>query len=210
MPVTGAWREGDAPGHRRFIRCPGDLALEGDQVPPDSPLLLGTWGELNADASNVIWLGHPFSADSHVAGEADATHPTPGCGTMWSGPAGRSTPCGTSVAADILGGCQGSTGPDCAPWGSRFPRLSFRDTVAADVLLADVLGIHHWAAVIGCSMGGCRALEWAITHPDPVVSLLAIGCGAYTTAEMIAQGYNQIKAITDDPGWHGGDCYQRS
>ncbi|MFD9482705.1 alpha/beta fold hydrolase [Streptomyces sp. NPDC059991] len=64
------------------------------------------------------------------------------------------------------------------PWGSRFRRLSCRDTVAADVLLANALGIHRWAAVIGCSMGGCRALEWPITHPDRVASLLAIGCTA--------------------------------
>ncbi|MFD9206404.1 homoserine O-acetyltransferase [Streptomyces sioyaensis] len=213
MPVTGAWREGDPPGHRQFFRYPGDLALEGGQVLPGFTLAFETWGELNADASNAIWIGHPFSADSHVAGEACGAHPTPG---WWDGVVGPGRAIDTSryfvVATNILGGCQGSTGPsspapDGAPWGSRFPRLSLRDTVAADVLLADAMGIHRWAAVIGCSMGGCRALEWAITHPGRVASILAVGCTAYTTAEMIAQGHNQIKAVTDDPGWHGGDYY---
>ena len=72
------------------------------------------------------------------------------------------------VAPNILGGCQGSTGPasaapDGRAWGSRFPRLTTRDQVAAEIALADLLGIDRWALVLGGSAGGMRAVEWAVT-----------------------------------------------
>ncbi len=85
--------------------------------------------------------------------------------------------------------------------------MTIRDQVAAEAALADALGIQRWAAVIGGSMGGMRALEWAIIHPDRVAALGVIAAPAQTSAEQIAWSWPQLRAITDDPGWHGGDYH---
>jgi homoserine O-acetyltransferase len=116
------------------------------------------------------------------------------------------------VVPNVLGGCQGSTGPaarapDGRPWGSRFPVLTVRDQVAAELALADALDIPGWAAVIGGSMGGLRALEWAVAHPDRVRALLLLACTAATSAEQIAWSAPQLHAIRADPGWRGGDYH---
>jgi homoserine O-acetyltransferase len=116
------------------------------------------------------------------------------------------------VAPNVLGGCQGSTGPasmapDGRAWGSRFPFVTLRDQVAAEVTLADALGIDRWAAVIGGSMGGMRALEWAVGYPERVAALLAVACPAASSAEQIAWTVPQLHAIRADPGWRGGDYH---
>ena len=117
---------------------------------------------------------HALTGDSHVVGPAGPGHPTPG---WWDGLIGPGAPIDTdrwcAVATNVLGGCQGTTGPtsparDGRPWGSRFPLITVRDQVAAEVALADALGIDRWAAVVGGSMGGMRALEWMVGHPDRV------------------------------------------
>ncbi|NEC22480.1 homoserine O-acetyltransferase MetX, partial [Streptomyces parvus] len=117
------------------------------------------------------------------------------------------------VAPNVLGGCRGSTGPsspgpDGTPWGSRFPYLGVRDQVTAEAALADVLGIRRWAAVIGGSMGGMRALEWAVSRPERTGSLLVLAAPAATSADQIAWGSVQIGAIRSDPGWRGGDYHR--
>jgi homoserine O-acetyltransferase len=112
----------------------------------------------------------------------------------------------------MLGGCQGSTGPsslaaDGAEWGSRFPYLTIRDQVDAQAALADRLGIDRWAAVIGGSMGGMHALEWAISHPDRVENLAVLAAPPVTTADQIALNSVQVEAIRTDPAFRSGDYY---
>ena len=112
----------------------------------------------------------------------------------------------------MLGGCQGSTGPaslapDGAPWGSRFPVISTRDQVRAEALLSDLLGVHTWDIVIGTSLGGHRAIEWAVTYPERVRRLVVVASGAQTTADQAAWTHTQIRAIELDPAWRGGDYY---
>jgi homoserine O-acetyltransferase len=85
--------------------------------------------------------------------------------------------------------------------------VTARDQVAAEAVLADSLGIQRWAAVLGGSMGGMRALEWAVTHPDRVESLLVLASAAEASAEQIGWASAQLHAITSDPGWRGGDYY---
>jgi homoserine acetyltransferase len=154
---------------------------------------------------------HALTGDSHVVGEAGPGHPTPGWWGHLIGPGGLlDTDRWFVVAPNILGGCQGSTGPasaapDGQPWGSRFPRLTTRDQVAAEVLLADLLGIDRWALVLGGSAGGMRAVEWAVTVPDRVQRLLLLATTAATSADQIAWCHTQVKAITSDPAWAGGD-----
>lgn len=153
---------------------------------------------------------HALTGDSHVAGPAGPGHPTAG---WWDELVGPGRPFDTRrwfvVAPNVLGGCQGTTGPssagpDGAPWGPSFPYLTQRDQVAAEARLADALGVGRWAAVVGGSMGGMRALEWAVGRPERTGSLLVLACPAAASAEQIAWGTVQIEAIRSDPDWRGG------
>ncbi|EUA28341.1 homoserine O-acetyltransferase [Mycobacterium intracellulare] len=117
-----------------------------------------------------------------------------------------------AVATNVLGGCRGSTGPssrtrDGKPWGSRFPRISIRDQVEADIAALAALGIDEVAAVVGGSMGGARALEWMVGHPDRVRSGLLLAVGARATADQIGTQSTQIAVIEADPNWQGGDYH---
>ena len=110
----------------------------------------------------------------------------------------------------------GTTGPahpypmDGRPWGSRFPWLTLRDMVEAEVRLTDALGIDAWLLMLGPSMGGMRALEWAATHPTRVRSIAAVGTTAATTAEQIAWAAAQTAAIRADARFAGGDYYDEA
>jgi homoserine O-acetyltransferase/O-succinyltransferase len=201
-------------GRRRTLEI-GTLALEVGGSLPSVEVAYETWGALNPARDNAILVEHALTGDSHVAGPAGPGHPTPG---WWDGLIGPGRPLDTDrwfvIASNVLGGCQGTTGPsspapDGRPWGSRFPFLTVRDQVAAELALADALGISSWACVVGGSMGGMRALEWAVTHPDRVRSAVLLASGAYATAEQIAWCQPQLLAIRQDPHFHGGDYYDR-
>ncbi|GAA0638010.1 homoserine O-acetyltransferase [Sporichthya brevicatena] len=204
------WVEGDPVGDRLFADLgPLDLSLGGSL--PGVTLAYETWGALDAQASNAVLVLHALTGDSHVVGEPGPGHPT---GGWWDGLIGPGRPLDTDevfvVAANILGGCQGSTGPstrgpDGRRLGSRFPRITVTDQVEAERRLADVLGISRWAAVLGGSMGGMRALEWAYAHPDRVGAALVLATGAQATGDQIGTQSTQIAAITGDPLWNGGD-----
>ncbi|GAA3503313.1 homoserine O-acetyltransferase [Streptomyces prasinosporus] len=153
---------------------------------------------------------HALTGDSHVVGPAEPGHPTPG---WWDGLIGPGRALDTDhwfvVAPNVLGGCQGSTGPSSPGpsgrrWGGDFPFLTQRDQVAAEVGLADALGIDRWALVVGGSMGGMRALEWAVSHPERTDALLLLATTAAASAEQIAWANIQLHAIRSDPFWHGG------
>jgi homoserine O-acetyltransferase len=212
-PATGAWREGDAVGRRRFVTLPGPLELEAGGVLPGVRLAYETWGELDATASNAVLVLHALTGDSHVAGPPGPGHPTPGWWEALVGPGRALDPQRWFVVApNIVGGCQGSTGPssrapDGRPWGSRFPLVTARDSVAAETVLADALGVERWACVTGGSMGGMRALEWAVTQPERVERLFLLASPAATSADQIGWAAPQLAAIRTDPGWRGGDYH---
>jgi homoserine O-acetyltransferase len=212
-PATGAWREGDPSGRRAWVTSDAPLALEAGGVLPGYRLAYETWGTLNADRSNAVLILHAATGDSHVSGPAEPGHPTAG---WWDGLVGPGKGLNTDelfvVAPNVIGGCQGSTGPsspapDGRPWGSRFPSISIRDQVRAELPLADELGIERWAAVLGGSMGGMRALEWATIFPDRVDGLLLLASPAASSADQIAWAAPQLHAIRADPGWRGGDYH---
>ncbi|GAA3572731.1 homoserine O-acetyltransferase [Amycolatopsis ultiminotia] len=213
VPATGAWRAGDPTGRRQWFTGPGALALEAGGSLPGYTLAYETWGTLAPDASNAVLIEHALTGDSHAAGPAGPAHPSPG---WWDGLIGPGKAFDTDalfvVVPNVLGGCQGSTGPaspdpDGRPWGSRFPSVTVRDQVAVEAALADALGIERWAAVAGGSMGGMRALEWAVSLPERVASMLVVASTARASAEQIAWAAPQLHAIQADPGWHGGDYY---
>ncbi|OJY47292.1 homoserine O-acetyltransferase [Pseudonocardia sp. 73-21] len=210
-PATGAWREGDDPGRRRWAALPDPLPLEAGGELPGVRIAFETWGTFTGD--NAVLVLHALTGDSHVAGPAGPGHPTPGWWEALVGPGHALDPARWFVVApNVVGGCQGSTGPsspapDGRPWGSRFPLVTTRDAVAAETVLADALGIDRWACVVGGSMGGMRALEWAATEPDRVERLFLLACPAASAADQIAWSAPQIAAIRADPGWRGGDYY---
>ena len=191
----------------------GPLTLESGAVLDDVSIAVQRWGELSPTRDNVVIVLHALTGDSHVVGPAGPGHPTEG---WWDGIAGPGAPIDTTkwcaIATNVLGGCRGSTGPsslarDGKPWGSRFPAVTIRDQVAADVAALAALGIDQVAAVIGGSMGGARALEWAVGHPDSVRAALVLAVGARATADQIGTQCTQIAAIKADPDWQGGDYY---
>ncbi|WP_229052933.1 homoserine O-acetyltransferase [Aeromicrobium sp. Leaf350] len=209
-PVTGAWREGDPVGSRRFVDIDRIVLESGDQLPAVR-VAYETWGTFTGD--NAVLVEHALTGDSHVVGPVGPGHPSPG---WWDGLVGPGLAIDTDrwfvVATNILGGCQGTTGPastspDGTPWGSRFPAITVRDQVTAEIAVADALGIDRWQAVIGGSAGGMRALEWAITVPDRVVRLFLLATSPWASAEQIAGSSNQQLAITSDPHFNGGDFY---
>ena len=212
VPASAAWREGDPVGGRRFAAL-GPLDLEGGGRLPAVTIAYETWGTPAADGSNAVLVLHALTGDSHVTGPAGEGHPTAG---WWSSLVGPGAPIDTDrwfvVAPNVLGGCQGSTGPsstapDGRPWGSRFPILTVRDQVAAEVSLADHLGIARWALVVGGSMGGHRVLEWAVSAPSRVAAIAVIASTAQTSGDQIASFHTQIGAVQADSCFHGGDYY---
>lgn len=211
-PWRTVWRPGDEPGRRLFAPI-GDLTLEVGGTLPAVVVCYETCGTLAPDRSNAILVQHGFTGESHAAGPAGPGHPEAG---WWDGVIGPGKGIDTDrffvVVPNVLGGCQGTTGPaqaapDGRPWGSRWPVTTVRDMVAAEVGLADRLGIDRWHAVVGVSLGGMRSLEWAITHPERTARAVVIGVGAAASAEQIALQTIQCECITTDPAWHGGDYY---
>jgi homoserine O-acetyltransferase len=117
------------------------------------------------------------------------------------------------VCMNVLGGCQGTTGPasphpdDGDAYGARFPVVTIRDMVRAEAVVAKHLGIESWLAVIGGSMGGMQALEWGVMFPERVRGLVALSTAVAASAQQIAWWSTGRRAIRLDPKWRGGDYY---
>jgi homoserine O-acetyltransferase len=216
LPASGAWRPGDPVGRRRFVTFAADrpFVLEGGGLLRDVTVAYETWGELDPDARNAVLVCHALTGDAHAAGRAGPGHPTPGWWDELIGP-GRAidTDRYFVVCANVLGGCQGTTGPSSIdgatgrPYGSRFPVVTMRDIVRTQAVLADHLGIDTWLSVVGGSMGGMQALEWAVMHPTRLRSFVALATSAAASAQQIAYSSVQRSAIALDPRWRGGDYY---
>ncbi|MCS5488735.1 homoserine O-acetyltransferase [Curtobacterium flaccumfaciens pv. beticola] len=210
-PVTGAWRPGDHPGARRFESL-GEQWVRGGRL-PSVRVAYETWGTPNAARDNAVLVFHALTGDSHVAGPPGPGHRTAG---WWGDVVGPGRAIDTDrwfvVAPNMLGGCQGTTGPssvapDGREWGGRFPFVTVRDQVAVQARLADRLGIERFAAVVGGSMGGMHALEFAIAHPERVERLALLATTAQTTADQIAANSLQRTAIQMDPAFADGDYH---
>ena len=204
LPVTGAWRETHEPGERQFIKI-GDLELESGEVLANITIAYQSWGELNKNRDNAILINHALTGWSDVPG-------------WWPSLVGPGLPFDTDkyfiICPNVIGGCQGSTGPasiasDGKPYGSRFPYLTIRDMVAAEFAFTEKVGIAKYLLAVGPSLGGMRALEWAITHPDRVGAICTIGSTAVATGDQIGAASIQIRAIKKDPHFYGGDFYDK-
>ena len=194
IPVTGAWLEGHPVGDRRFhsLTAERPFALEGGGVLHEATIAYETWGELNEAADNAVLVCHALTGDAHASGGVSAVHPD---GGWWDGVIGPGRAIDTDrwfvVCANVLGGCQGSTGPASTnpetgkPYGMRFPTVTIRDMVRSQARLATGLGIDAWHAVVGGSMGGMQVIEWGLMFADRVKAIAPIATSVAATPWQI-------------------------
>ncbi len=184
-----------------FAEPPDELILETGKKLGPVTLAYETFGKLSAKKDNAIVVCHALSGDSHVSGD----------GGWWADFIGPKKAIDTTkyfvICANVLGGCAGSTGPSSTnpatgqPYAMDFPIITIRDMVGAQVRLVEHLGITRLLAVIGGSMGGMQAMEWAISYPDRVQAVIAIA----TASELPPQGiaFDEVgrQAIIKDETW---------
>ncbi len=199
---------------RQYVHFETPLALRSGETLERFTLAYETYGRLNADRSNAILICHALSGDAHVAGYyTDDPQEKPG---WWDDAVGPGKMFDTDrffvICSNVIGGCQGSTGPaslaeDGKPYSLRFPFVTVADMVAAQRHLVDFLGIEKLFAVGGGSMGGMQALQWAVDYPARVGSVLFIASTPRSSTQNIA--FNEIgrQAIYADPKWNNGDYY---
>ena len=191
------------------------LTFKSGAVLPRYELMYETYGTLNAAKSNAILICHALSGYHHVAGcYAEDTNNV----GWWDNMVGPGKPIDTDkffvIGLNNLGGCHGSTGPSSIdplagkPYGANFPVITVEDWVEAQARLADLLGIRQFAAVVGGSLGGMQAMQWALSYPERVRNVLTIASAPHLTAQNIAFNDVARSAILTDPNFHNGDFYE--
>lgn len=193
------------------------LELCSGRTLPEYELVVETYGTLNADASNAVLICHALSGHHHAAGYHSMADRKPG---WWDSAIGPGKPIDTNrffvVSLNNLGGCHGSTGPTSInpetgqPYGPDFPIVTVRDWVVSQARLADRLGIQRWAAIVGGSLGGMQAMQWAIDYPQRVAHAMIIASAPRLSAQNIA--FNEVarQAITKDPLFNNGRYYENN
>lgn len=199
---------------RRYAHFDLPLHLRSGGALERFTLAYETYGTLNRDRSNAILICHALSGDAHVAGY-HSSHPDEKPG-WWDEAVGPGKMFDTDryfvICSNVIGGCQGSTGPsslapDGQPYGLRFPAVTVADMVAAQRHLLDHLGIPRLFAVAGGSMGGMQALQWAVDFPDRVGAVIFVASTPRSSAQHIAFNETGRQAIYADPNWNNGDYY---
>jgi homoserine O-acetyltransferase len=190
------------------------LALQSGASIADYTLMVETYGTLNADKSNAVLVCHALNASHHVAGVYADQPKNVG---WWDNMVGPGKPLDTNeffvIGVNNLGSCFGSTGPmhnnpaTGKPYGADFPVVTVEDWVRAQALLADVMGIQQFAAVMGGSLGGMQALAWSIMFPERLRHCIVIASTPKLSAQNIAFNDVARQAIMTDPDFHGGDFY---
>ena len=189
------------------------LPLDGGGTLDNVQIAYQTYGTLNEERSNAILICHALTGDQHVAN----SHPTTKKTGWWDILVGPGKPVDTSryfvICQNVLGGCMGTTGPSepdpktGKPYGLSFPVITIADMVRAQAMALDQLGIKTLFAVLGGSMGGMQALQWAAAYPERVFCAIPIATAARHTAQNIAFHEVGRQAIKADPDWRGGDYY---
>ncbi|HKX77784.1 MAG TPA: homoserine O-acetyltransferase [Novosphingobium sp.] len=194
------------------LTLPEALPLDGGQQLEGVQIAYEAYGALHAARDNAILICHATTGDQHVA----SPNPRTGKPGWWDRMVGPGKPIDTDrfhvICANVLGGCMGSTGPaslapDGEPWAMRFPVITIRDMVRAQVMLLGELGIERLYAVVGGSMGGMQALSMAAHWPDIAERVLVIAATATMPAQNIAFQELGRQAVMADPDWQGGTYY---
>ncbi len=191
---------------------PSSLPLDSGQDLDGVAIAYESYGTLSPARDNAILVCHALTGDQYVA----STHPVTGKPGWWERMVGPGLPIDTDrfhvICANVVGSCMGSTGPaslaaDGKPHAMRFPVITIRDMVRAQIALLDGLGIDQLHAVIGGSMGGMQALSLAANFPERAARVLAIAATARHSAQNIAFHEVGRQAIMADPAWADGDYY---
>lgn len=203
-----------APRQVAVCEPPGELHLQSGRILGPIDVCFETYGRLSPSADNSVLVCHALSGDAHAAGILGPDDRRPGWWDPMIGPGrGIDTDRYFVVCVNVLGGCQGTTGPASTnprtgkPYGMKFPIITVRDMVRVQARVLDLLGIERLLCAIGGSMGGMQALEWAVRHPDRVRSVIPISTTGASSPLCI--GFNKIgrRAIMTDPNWKGGEYY---
>ncbi|WP_428028485.1 homoserine O-acetyltransferase MetX [Altererythrobacter sp.] len=196
----------------KSVTLAADLPLDSGQSLAGVEIAYEAYGELNAERSNAVLVCHALTGDQYAASD----HPITGKPGWWERMVGPGKPIDTDrfhvICANVIGSCMGSTGPaslapDGAPYAMRFPVITIRDMVRAQMAMLDQLGIEQLHTVIGGSMGGMQALSLAANFPERAARVLVIAATARHSAQNIAFHEVGRQAIMADPNWKDGDYY---
>ena len=212
MPTkTTSQREVETPSSE-IVRFGADTPLAMDAGVTLAPFQIAyqTYGTLNASKSNAILVCHALTGDQHVAN----LNPLTGKGGWWSSFVGPGLPIDTDryfvISSNVLGGCMGTTGPASMnpatgrPYGLDLPVVTIRDMVRAQAMLIDHLGIDTLFCVVGGSMGGMQALQWAASYPERVFAAMPVASAARHSSQNIAFHEVGRQAVMADPDWCKG------
>ena len=196
----------------KFFKFEENFELESGKILKGFEIIYETYGELNHKKSNAILICHALSGHHHAAGYHSPEDQKPG---WWDSCIGPGKPIDTNnffvVSLNNLGGCHGSTGPSSINpetgeiYGSDFPSVAVEDWVKSQTMLSDHLGIQKYAAIIGGSLGGMQAMQWAVDYPERLDNAIVIAAASKLSAQNIA--FNEIArhAIETDQDFHSGN-----
>ncbi len=195
----------------RVMRFEAPLKLDCGQSLSPFSIAYMTYGTLNPQKSNAVFICHALTGDQFVASD----NPVTGKPGWWNTMVGPGKPIDTDrffvICSNVIGGCMGSTGPaeinpqTGQPYGLSFPLVTIGDMVRAQAMLVESLGIEKLLAVVGGSMGGMQALKWAAAYPEKMRAVMPIACAARHSAQNIAFHEVGRQAIMADPDWKNGE-----
>lgn len=196
----------------RIWKLEQPLELECGQTLDNIEIAFETYGELNPAKTNAILVLHALSGDAHAAGYNTPGDRKPGWWDTLIGP-GKAidTQKYFIICSNVLGGCKGSTGPASTnpatgkPYGMDFPIITVSDMVNCQKHLVESFGITKLLCAIGGSLGGMQALQWAVSYPEMLKSVVPIATTSTLSAQSIA--FNEVArhAIISDPNWNKGN-----
>ena len=202
---------GAFPGRKVILGKDQPLRLDSGVLLPAFPVAYQTYGRLNDEGSNAIYICHALTGDQFVA----EPHPVTGKPGWWNIMVGPGKPLDTDrffvICANILGGCMGTAGPTETnpatgkPWGLDFPVFTIGDMVRVQAMLLDHLGIEQLFLAVGGSLGGMQVLQWVASYPERVFAAVPIACAARCSSQNIALHEVGRQAVMADPDWCGGD-----
>ncbi|NPV27665.1 MAG: homoserine O-acetyltransferase [Firmicutes bacterium] len=197
-----------------LFKPPHDFLTESGRRLGPITVAYETYGHLNEAGTNAILICHALTGDAHAAGSYTGDDVLPG---WWDGLIGPGKAFDTDhyfvVCSNVLGGCQGTTGPSSVnpatgrPYGTDFPIVTIRDMVRVQRELLRHLGVNQLVCVAGGSMGGMQVLEWGVMFPGFMQSIIPIAVSAFSTPQQIAYNYAGRYAIMSDPAWQNGNYY---
>lgn len=197
--VKQEYLSSDGGKNLKYLKSNVEFECENGEVLPEIEIAYTTYGEMNADQSNIIWMCHAFTANSDPV-------------DWWPGMVGEGKFFDPArffiVCANILGSCYGSTGPLSTnpktgePYYRSFPEVTVRDQVKAHEILRKHLGIEKIDLVLGCSIGGHQALEYAIEHPDLFNNAIFVATNAVNSPWVTAFNESQRLSIQADQSFY--------